>query len=40
MWDNERCVWSGGLEMLCGVLASDIEAAASPLSPTTYCQRS
>ena len=36
MWDKERCVWSGGLEMLCGVLSSDITAPSSPLSPTTF----
>lgn len=36
MWDEERKTWNGGLEIVCGILASNITAPSSPLSPTTF----
>ena len=36
IWDKERKVWSGGLEILCGSLATDITPASDPLTPTTF----
>ena len=36
MWDEERKIWSGGLEIVCGILDSSITAPSSPLSPTTF----
>ena len=36
MWDDERKIWSGGLEIVCGILDSSITAPSSPLSPTTF----
>ena len=36
MWDDERKIWSGGLEMVSGILKSDIESPDDPLSPTTF----
>jgi hypothetical protein len=36
MWDDERKVWSGGLDILSGILTSDISAPSSPTEPTTF----
>ena len=37
MWDNERKVWAGGLQMVCGVLTgSDITAPTDPKTPTSF----
>ncbi len=36
MWDDERKIWSGGLEILSGILDTAITAPSSPLSPTTF----
>jgi len=36
MWDKERKTWNGGLEIISGILASDIVAADDPLTPTTF----
>jgi len=36
MWDDQRQVWCGGPQILCGVLASDIEAPESPKEPTSF----
>lgn len=36
MWDEERKIWAGGLEVITGVLDSDITAPENPLSPTTF----
>lgn len=36
LWDKERKVWSGGPEILCGTLATDITAAPSVLSPSNF----
>lgn len=39
MWDEERKIWSGGLEVITGVLNSDIQAATSPTEPSTFTIR-
>ena len=36
LWDQERGVWSGGPEILCGTLATSITPASSPLEPSTF----
>ena len=36
MWDHERKIWSGGLEIICGTLETDISPADSPLSPSNF----
>lgn len=36
LWDNERNIWSGGPEILCGTLAENITPASSPLVPTPF----
>jgi len=36
MWDDERKIWSGGPEIVCGLLNSNISAPSDPLSPTTF----
>ena len=36
LWDNERRIWSGGPEILCGTLATSITPASSPLEPSTF----
>lgn len=36
MWDEERKIWSGGPEILSGILESAIEAPDSPLEPTEF----
>jgi len=37
MWDEERKIWSGGLETLTGVVyEDDVEAPQSPTQPTTF----
>ena len=36
LWDDERKVWSGGPEILCGTLATDITPAPSVLSPSNF----
>jgi len=36
MWDDQRQVWCGGPQILCGLLASDIEAPESPKEPTSF----
>jgi len=41
MWDDQRQVWSGGYQVLCGYLSDEegenkIEAPTDPLSPTTF----
>jgi hypothetical protein len=36
MWDEERKIWSGGLEIVCGILNTSITSPSSPLSPTTF----
>lgn len=36
LWDHERKVWSGGLEMLCGVLTGPITKATSATSPSVF----
>ena len=37
MWDDERKVWAGGLQMVCGVLTGgDITAPADPKTPTSF----
>lgn len=36
MWDEERKIWSGGPEILSGVLEEDITAPESPTQPTSF----
>ena len=36
LWDEERKIWTGGLEILCGVLDTDITPAETPLSPSNF----
>ncbi len=36
LWDNERNIWSGGPEILCGTLATSITPASSPRVPTSF----
>ena len=36
LWDKERKVWSGGLEILCGTLATDITPAPAVLTPSNF----
>lgn len=36
MWDKERKIWSGGLEVISGILTSEISAPSDPLNPTTF----
>jgi len=36
MWDKERKVWSGGHDILVGILKTDITAPPSPYNPTTF----
>jgi hypothetical protein len=36
MWDEQRQVWAGGHQVLCGVLSGKITAPDNPLSPTTF----
>ena len=36
LWDAERGIWSGGPEILCGTLNTNITPASSPLDPTTF----
>lgn len=36
MWDEERKIWSGGIEIISGVLASDITSPSSTSEPTTF----
>ena len=36
LWDEERKIWAAGLEILCGTLATNIAAAGSVLSPSTF----
>ena len=35
-WDDERKVWEGGHQILCGVAASEIKAPTSPCDPETF----
>ena len=36
MWDKERKVWNGGLEIISGILTTDILSPDDPLNPTTF----
>ena len=36
MWDDQRQVWCGGHQMVCGVLASNITAPNDPEDPTSF----
>jgi hypothetical protein len=36
MWDKERKIWSGGLEVISGILTSEISAPSDPLNPTIF----
>ena len=36
MWDEQRQVWAGGHQVVCGVLVDTIEAPDDPISPTTF----
>ena len=36
LWDEERKIWVGGPEIICGILDSEITAPPSPLEPTTF----
>ena len=36
LWDDERQIWTGGLDIISGVLNSNITAPSSPTSPTTF----
>lgn len=36
MFDKERGTWTGGLDVLSGLLATDIESPTTPLEPTTF----
>lgn len=36
MWDDERQIWTGGLDIISGILNSNITAPTSPTSPTTF----
>lgn len=36
MWDDERKIWAGGLEIISGILDSDITAPSDPLDPTEF----
>ena len=35
-WDEERKVWQGGPQILCGVVSGKIEAPVDPCQPTTF----
>ena len=39
LWDEERQIWSGGPEVICGILNSEITAPSDPLRPTTFTIR-
>ena len=39
LWDEERQIWSGGPEVICGILNSEITAPSNPLRPTTFTIR-
>ena len=39
MWDEERKIWSGGPEILTGILETDITAPESPTTPTSFSIR-
>ena len=36
MWDDQRQVWAGGHQIVCGVLSSSITPPANPLNPTAF----
>jgi hypothetical protein len=36
MWDDQRKIWTGGLEMLTGILDSDIVGPSNAENPTTF----
>jgi hypothetical protein len=36
MWDDERQVWQGGYQIVCGYVVGEIKAAANVCSPTTF----
>ena len=36
MWDKERKVWSGGHDIIAGILKTDITSPDDPLTPTTF----
>lgn len=36
MWDDQRQVWAGGHQVLCGTLVDTIEAPDDPIVPTTF----
>ena len=39
LWDEERQIWSGGPEVICGILDSEITAPSDPLNPSTFTIR-
>jgi len=36
LWDEERKIWSGGFEVICGILDSEITSPSNPLESTTF----
>lgn len=36
MWDDQRQVWCGGNQILCGIVSGDITAPDSPEKPTSF----
>lgn len=36
MWDDQRQVWCGGNQMVCGTLSGKIEAPSDPNNPTSF----
>ena len=36
MWDEERKVWTGGHQVLCGIATSNIVAPSNPCEPTSF----
>tara|TARA_R110002167_G_scaffold79900_2_gene220025 strand:+ start:5777 stop:6745 length:969 start_codon:yes stop_codon:yes gene_type:complete len=38
-WDDERKVWQGGAQIICGVVSGGISAPDSPCDPTTFIMK-
>jgi hypothetical protein len=38
-WDDERKVWQGGAQIVCGVVAGKIEAPTDPCTPTSFSMK-
>lgn len=39
MWDDQRQVWAGGHQIVCGILADQISAPTDPKQPTSFSIR-